>query len=87
MTRRPAAIPDGSWPLEMPAKYAAGYCGEVSVDAFLAKVSKGIYCQPRRQAGCPDKWHKAKLDADINRRHGLTNANSPMVEDLGDLIR
>ena len=46
---RPAIIPAGSWPLEMRAETAAAYCDEPSVDAFLAKVQRGVYCAPTRQ--------------------------------------
>ena len=35
---RPVAFPPGSWPIEMMASIAAAYCGEPSVDAFLAKA-------------------------------------------------
>jgi hypothetical protein len=36
---RAVTIPLGAWPLEMAHEYAAGYCGEPSVDAFPAKVA------------------------------------------------
>ena len=43
---RAVAPPLGSWPLEMRAETAAAYCDEPSVEAFLAKVARGIYPQP-----------------------------------------
>jgi hypothetical protein len=43
---RPAVIPSGSWPRRMTAELAAGYCGEASVEAFLARVGKE-YPKPR----------------------------------------
>jgi hypothetical protein len=70
----------------MRAEHAAAFCDEVSVDAFLDKVAKGIYSPPKKEPGCPDKWHRAKLEADIARRHGLAPSNGPLVEDLGGLI-
>ena len=48
---RPVAYPPGCWPQEMRAETAAAYCDEPSVDAFLAKVDKGIYARPARQRG------------------------------------
>jgi hypothetical protein len=82
---RPVAIPSGSWPLEMTADIAAGYCGEPSVDAFSAKVAKGHYPPPTRCKGMLPKWHRAKLDAAIAQRHGL-QLGSSMVEDVTELI-
>ena len=49
--RRSVAMPHGSWPLEMRAETAAAYCDEPSVEAFLAKVGKGLLLwQSRRSA-------------------------------------
>jgi len=70
MSRR-VTIPHGSWPLEMLAETAAGYCDEPSVETFLEKVKRGIYSNPNRAVGCRPKWHRAKLEQDIARRHGL----------------
>jgi hypothetical protein len=81
---RAIAYPPGSWPLEMRAATAAAYCDEPSVDAFLAKVEKGIYSQPARQQGCSPKWHRAKLDRDIARRHDIEDLI--VVEDATGLI-
>jgi hypothetical protein len=83
---RPAVIPSGSWPLEMRAQKAAAYCDEPSVDAFLAKVQRGVYSAPIREKGCLPKWHRSKLDRDIARRHGLSFDNVAISEDATDLI-
>jgi hypothetical protein len=81
---RAAVYPPGAWPLEMRAETAAAYCDEPSVEAFLSKVGRGIYSQPARQRGCLPKWHRAKLDRDIARRH---NIDEPIiVEDVTGLI-
>jgi hypothetical protein len=85
MTRR-AIIPAGSWPLEMRAETAAAYCDEPSVDSFLAKVQRGVYCAPSRQKNCLPKWHRFKLDRDIARRHGLRFEDVVVTEDATDLI-
>jgi len=82
---RPVTTPFGSWPLEMRAETAAAYCDEPSVDAFLAKVAKGIYPQPIRCKGSLPKWHRHKLDAVIARRHGLQSSQAE-VEDAVALI-
>ena len=84
--RRPAIIPAGSWPLEMRSETAAAYCDEPSVDAFLAKVKRGIYCAPSRERGCLPKWHRLKLDRDIARLHGLRFDNVAITEDIAGLI-
>jgi hypothetical protein len=82
---RSVTIPLGSWPLEMRAEHAAGYCGEPSVQSFCAKVEKGLYHQPARVKGCMPKWHRAKLDQDIARRHGIRPSNV-LAEDVTGLI-
>jgi hypothetical protein len=64
-------VPYGVWPLEMRAETAAAFCDEPSVEAFRAKVERGIYSQPRRQKGCLPKWHRERLTHDIALRHGL----------------
>ena len=84
--RRPVIIPAGSWPLEMRSQTAAAYCDEPSVDAFLAKVKRGIYCAPSRERGCLPKWHRLKLDRDIARLHGLRFDNVAITEDIAGLI-
>jgi hypothetical protein len=81
---RPTVIPHGSWPLEMMAEKAAGFCDEPSVEAFLEKVKRCVYCKPNRADGCRPKWHRAKLEQDIARRHGLQRPG--IAEDLTELI-
>ena len=83
MARAPK-IPSGAWPMEMGAELAAGYCGEPSVDSFLAKVRAGQYSQPARAKGFLPKWHRAKLDRDIAHRHGLQAQT--LTEDIAGLI-
>ncbi len=85
MTRQ-AAYPLGAWPLEMRAETAAAYCDEPSVEAFLAKVARGVYSQPVRVKGSLPKWHRAKLDRDIARRHGLRFEGPALSEDVVELI-
>jgi hypothetical protein len=82
---RPVAIPVGAWPLEMRAERAAAYCDEPSVEAFLAKVSRGVYPRPRREKGSLPKWHRRKLEAAIARRHGLLH-DQLEIEDAAALI-
>src|SRR5882757_509446 len=74
------------WPLEMRAETAAEYCDEPSVEAFKGKVKKKIYSQPIRGTGILPKWHRAKLDQDIARRHGLHVDGVSLTEDLAGLI-
>jgi hypothetical protein len=64
-------FPYGAWPEEMRSETAAAYCDEPSVKAFLSKVKQGAYPSPCRRAGISPKWHRAKLDEAIARRHGL----------------
>jgi hypothetical protein len=61
---RLAVIPSGSWPRRMPAELAAGYCGEPTVEAFLARVGKE-YPQPRINQGHRRLWLKDDLDQAI----------------------
>jgi hypothetical protein len=70
----------------MRAEKAAAYCDEPSVDAFLAKVQRGIYSAPTKAKGCLPKWHRLKLDRDIAVRHGLRFDNFAVTEDATDLI-
>jgi hypothetical protein len=69
----------------MRAETAAAYCDEPSVQAFLAKVAKGIYPPPIRSKGSLPKWHRLKLDSAIARRHGL-QPERPEIEDATALI-
>jgi hypothetical protein len=82
---RAVTIPHGLWPLEMRAETAAAYCDEPSVEAFLAKVAKGLYPAAVRCRGALPKWHRSRLDAAIARRHGLLFAVGE-VEDVAALI-
>jgi hypothetical protein len=70
----------------MRAETAAAYCDEPSVEAFLAKVARGVYSPPARVKGTLPKWHRAKLDRDIARRHGLRCEASALSEDVVELI-
>ena len=63
MTRR-AIIPLGSWPRRMCAELAAGYCGEPTVEAFIARVGSE-YPNPRVAEGRRRLWLKDDLDAAI----------------------
>lgn len=83
---RSPAYPLGSWPLEMRAETAAAYCDEPSVEAFRAKVERGIYSKPKREPGCLPKWHRERLNQDIARRHGLAFDVMPMRENVEHLV-
>lgn len=61
---RPAVIPSGSWPRRMCADLAAGYCGEPTVDAFMARVGRE-YPQPRVNDGRRKLWLRDDLDRAI----------------------
>ena len=63
MSRR-AIIPAGSWPRRMCAQLAAGYCGEPTVEAFLARVGSE-YPNPRVAEGRRRLWLKDDLDKAI----------------------
>jgi hypothetical protein len=62
--RRPVLIPSGAWPRRMSAELAAGYCGEATVDAFLARVGKD-YPLPRVSEGRRKLWLRDDLDSAI----------------------
>lgn len=76
--KRPAVIPVGSWPARMPAEYAAGYCGEVSGEAFLQRV--GVeYPLPRVN----DRRRRLWLRRDLDRAIGnLTDADDVDAKDI-----
>jgi hypothetical protein len=61
---RPAIIPSGSWPRRMGAELAAGYVGEVSVEAFLKRVGQE-YPNPRVAEGRRRLRLRDDLDAAI----------------------
>jgi hypothetical protein len=52
----------------------------------MAKVSRRVYSQPKREHGCLPKWSRLKLDQDIARRHGLQVGCSMLSEDVSELI-
>lgn len=79
-------IPFGAWPLEMRADMAAAYVDEPSVEAFMAKVARGIYPQPRRQRGSLPKWRRGAMNYHVAQRHGLPYDQPWPVEDLEHLI-
>jgi hypothetical protein len=61
MIRRPALFPNGAWPRRMGAQMAAGYCGEVTAEAFIARVGRE-YPQPRICEGRRRLWLRDDLD-------------------------
>lgn len=56
-----ALLPSGSWPRRMSAAYAAGYCGELTVGAFLKRVGHD-YPLPRVKDGRRQLWLRDDLD-------------------------
>src|SRR5215813_8403632 len=74
----------GFWPLEMRAETAAAYCDEPSVEAFLDKISRGIYPEPIKEKGCLPKWHRGKLDRVVARRHRVPFDNIALAEDASE---
>jgi hypothetical protein len=62
--KRASVIPAGSWPRRMGAELAAGYCGEPSVEAFIARVGRD-YPKPRVCEGRRRLWLRDDLDAAI----------------------
>jgi hypothetical protein len=61
---RPSLIPAGSWPRRMSAELAAGYCGEVTVEAFMKRVGQE-YPPPRVADGRRKLWLRDDLDQAI----------------------
>lgn len=76
---RPSVVPVGSWPARMPAILAAGYVGEVSVEAFLSRVGSE-YPPPTVEQGRRRLW----LRRDLDRAIGNT-AEQP-IEDAADVL-
>jgi hypothetical protein len=73
---RSTRIPMGSWPRRMSAEYAAGYCGEPSVDAFLQRVGNE-YPVPDVNEGRRRLWLRDNLDKAMgvgNQEVGLLDA-------------
>jgi len=58
---RPSRIPMGSWPRRMNAEFAAGYCGEPSVEAFLDRIGTE-YPAPDVNEGRRRLWLRDNLD-------------------------
>jgi hypothetical protein len=54
-------IPIGAWPRRMCAAYAAGYCGELKIEDFLARVGT-VYPFPRVNDGRRQLWLRDDLD-------------------------
>lgn len=61
---RLSSIPPGAWPRRMSVDLAAGYCGEASVDDFLARVGME-YPRPRIDEGARRLWLRDDLDRAI----------------------
>ncbi|MGY3586857.1 hypothetical protein ACVIGB_004081 [Bradyrhizobium sp. USDA 4341] len=74
---RLAVIPVGSWPRRMPAAVAAGYCGELTVEAFLKRVGTE-YPRPRVKEGRRQLW----LRDDLDRAIAPDVARGDLAEDL-----
>lgn len=75
MPHRAPAIPPGSWPMRMNAAYAAGYCGEPSVEAFLQRVGRE-YPQPSVNDGRRKLW----LRQDLDRAIGVRSADMDVLD-------
>lgn len=60
----PTSFPPGAWPRRMGAAYAAAYCGERSIEAFMKRVG-GDYPQPRVKDGRRQLWLRDDLDKAI----------------------
>ncbi|MDP4024494.1 hypothetical protein Q8W71_17865 [Methylobacterium sp. NEAU 140] len=56
------------------------------MQAFMSKVERGIYSQPKRERGCLPKWFRTRLDQDIAQRHGFRGQSLPIAENLEHLI-
>jgi hypothetical protein len=61
---RAPIIPVGSWPRRMSAAFAAAYCGEGTIRAFLSRVGKE-YPHPRINDGRRKLWLRDDLDQAI----------------------
>lgn len=62
--RGESRIPTGSWPERMCAAYAAGYCGELTIQAFRNRVGRE-YPLPRVTTGRRELWLRDDLDKAI----------------------
>ena len=85
-TSTPARFPPGHvWPEEMPADMAAAYVGEVSAEAFLAKVGV-IWPMPAHSKGSRKKWSRELLLKTVHERHGMDSTTDQEPEDIASLI-
>jgi hypothetical protein len=73
-----------AWPLQMRAETAAAYCDEADTDEFLRGVEAGHYPPPGSSFGGSAKWHRAVLDAAIDRHHAIVTPT--ISNDLIDLL-
>ncbi|MGM5050355.1 hypothetical protein AB8A20_15900 [Tardiphaga sp. 604_B6_N1_1] len=76
--------PMPGWPLQMRAETAAAYCDETGTDEFLRGVAEGHYPAPGSSSGGTAKWHRAALDAAIDRHHAIFTP--AIASDLIDLL-
>lgn len=83
MAQRPQ-IPQGSWPRQLTAAYAAGYCGEPSVEAFLSRVGTE-YPEPTAGRGRAGLWLRDAIDEALERKHRRATTTRP-IPSVADLI-
>lgn len=72
-----AIIPVGCWPARMSPEIAAGYVGERSAEAFLARIGKD-YPRPVVDEGTGKGRRRLWMKRDLDRAIGLE------TEDAGD---
>jgi non-ribosomal peptide synthetase component E (peptide arylation enzyme) len=83
--RSPSVIPNGAWPPRMPADMAAGYCGEKTVEDFLARVGTD-YPKPRVVDTTRRRfWYRDDLDRAMNI--GAGQLSSGMGKAFAEKIR
>lgn len=70
----------------MRADMAAAYVDEPSVEAFKAKVARGVYPAPVRAKGCLPKWHREVMDRHVAMRHGIRSETPRARRNLEQLI-
>ena len=68
---QPAEIPAGTWPKRMPAKLAAGYCGEASAQSFMKAWKRGEYPDPRVNTGRRKLWLIDDLNQTLDPRRNV----------------
>ena len=64
---------------------AAAYVGEVSAEAFVAKVGS-IWPLPVRGKGSRKKWSREILLKAVRARHGMESTTDQEPEDIVNLI-